>query len=534
MSDKIEKRSREWVKTAAIVFLIIMLVLTFFSNTIMNYSLPEVEMQSIYSGTIVAKVRGTGTVVAKDPYHIKATESRKIASVAVSNGDFVEKGAPLFYFDEKESEEIKIIQELIKTEEKLLEQLESAYKKMFLAGENTEALLDGKEGTIESDKELEKKVKEALKQKLAVEAEKSRLEGLLPALNRQLEILNSQVLGTEKKKEMATKTTEKEAQELIRDTATLIIEDSTSTQPEKDQAAIDKAAAITLISSLTTDIANLQTQINDLNSSQSGSIANINNQISQVNYAISLEVLKLKELQSILDVVGEKYTIEEAEQGIKDQKNRIAEVREDLNKLITDSKGTILEAPVAGIITNIAVVAGDMSVPEAELATIQIDGKGFTLEFPITKQQAQKLTIGDEAELVNNWYYSDIRLTLTKMKADPADPTKNKIAVFDLIGEELQGGENLTVSIGERSASYDLVVPNSAIHEDNDGKFILTVESKQSPLGNRYIAQRENVEVLAADDTQSAIKAALYGYEYVITTSTLPVEPGNQVRITEN
>jgi hypothetical protein len=39
---------------------------------------------------------------------------------------------------------------------------------------------------------------------------------------------------------------------------------------------------------------------------------------------------------------------------------------------------------------------------------------------------------------------------------------------------------------------------------------------------------------LAADDTQSAIKAALYGYEYVITTSTLPVEAGKQVRITEN
>ena len=30
------KKKREWVKTAAIVFLSVMLVLTFFSNTIMN------------------------------------------------------------------------------------------------------------------------------------------------------------------------------------------------------------------------------------------------------------------------------------------------------------------------------------------------------------------------------------------------------------------------------------------------------------------------------------------------------------------
>ena len=33
-------KKREWVKTVAIIFLAVMLVLTFFSNTIMNHSLP--------------------------------------------------------------------------------------------------------------------------------------------------------------------------------------------------------------------------------------------------------------------------------------------------------------------------------------------------------------------------------------------------------------------------------------------------------------------------------------------------------------
>ena len=35
-------RKREWVKTAAIIFLAVLLVLTFISKTIMNASLPEV------------------------------------------------------------------------------------------------------------------------------------------------------------------------------------------------------------------------------------------------------------------------------------------------------------------------------------------------------------------------------------------------------------------------------------------------------------------------------------------------------------
>ena len=83
------------------------------------------------------------------------------------------------------------------------------------------------------------------------------------------------------------------------------------------------------------------------------------------------------------------------------------------------------------------------------------------------------------------------------------------------------------------TGSYDLIVPNSAIREDNNGKFILIVESKPGPLNTRYIATRVDVEVLASDDTQSAISAALYGYEFVITTSTKPVEAGKQVRLAE-
>ena len=45
------------------------------------------------------------------------------------------------------------------------------------------------------------------------------------------------------------------------------------------------------------------------------------------------------------------------------------------------------------------------------------------------------------------------------------------------------------------------------------------------------MATRIDVEVLASDDTQTAISGALYGYEYVITTATKPVEAGKQVRL---
>ena len=66
MKEKNSNR-REWVKTAEIIFLSVLLVLTFFSNTIMNYSLPEVATQYVEPGNITAKIRGTGTVESADP-----------------------------------------------------------------------------------------------------------------------------------------------------------------------------------------------------------------------------------------------------------------------------------------------------------------------------------------------------------------------------------------------------------------------------------------------------------------------------------
>ena len=89
-------KKREWVKDAAILFLAVLLVLTFFSNTIMNHSLPEVATSAVGSGNIVAKVRGTGTVTATGKHQVKAKEIRTIRSVMVKAGQEVNVGDVLF------------------------------------------------------------------------------------------------------------------------------------------------------------------------------------------------------------------------------------------------------------------------------------------------------------------------------------------------------------------------------------------------------------------------------------------------------
>ena len=104
-------RNRDWVKNAAIIFLAVLLVLTFFSNTIMNRSLPEVATQDVTSGSIVARVRGTGTVTANTNSQVKMEKTRVIRSVLVKVGQQVEPGDVLFTLGEGSSEEIDAAEE---------------------------------------------------------------------------------------------------------------------------------------------------------------------------------------------------------------------------------------------------------------------------------------------------------------------------------------------------------------------------------------------------------------------------------------
>ena len=110
-----QPRNRDWVKNAAIIFLVVLLVLTFFSNTIMNRSLPEVATQEVESGSIVARVRGTGTVQANSNTQVKMDRTRVIRSVLVKVGQKVEAGDVLFTLGEGASEEIDAAEEKLQS-----------------------------------------------------------------------------------------------------------------------------------------------------------------------------------------------------------------------------------------------------------------------------------------------------------------------------------------------------------------------------------------------------------------------------------
>ena len=139
MEMKVKKR--EWVKNAAIIFLAVMLALTFFSNTIMNHSLPEVATQAVTGGEITSRVRGTGTVTANESYQVTLDQSREIQAVKIKVGDTVKVGDVLFTLSSAKSDDLTAAEEAV-------DSAQNAYQQALIEASKT-----SKDATIQRARE---------------------------------------------------------------------------------------------------------------------------------------------------------------------------------------------------------------------------------------------------------------------------------------------------------------------------------------------------------------------------------------------
>ena len=499
------KRSRkDIIKDIAIAFLAILLLLTFFSNTIMNYSLPEVAIQQVVSGSISPIIRGTGTVEASDPYNVKVSQERVIKSVAVAEGDHVNKGDVLYNLEDKESTE------LTEAEDKLDELVQSYETSLFSGDLDNDAINRVRNGKTMSIDEYQAKLKAASDRYDAAKNADDLAQAAIDELSQQQAYTSAQYSYDEA-------TPNYVEADITAEIARL--------ENEASVTGYDYSARIAQLqdiqANITRDTSQITTQAGQVDSDYNRKMASL--QDTKNKTAAELE-LATNERTELLTSIAKEIELSSSLETINEQK-------ETVEKLKKESTGGTITAPVAGTVTSLSLKAGETTSADNEVAVIQIDGKGMVTSFSVTIDQAKNLKVGDKAEPQNAWYYTDFKATLKSISADTANPNTKKLLTFSIESTEVQNGQSVSLQIGEKSDDYDLTVPAGCVREDTNGKFILIVNSKSSPLGNRYIATRVDVEVLASDDTTAAISGSLEGDEYVITTATSPVKAGDQVRL---
>lgn len=538
MNEK-SKNKREWVKTAAIIFLSVMLVLTFFSNTFMNYSLPEVATTYVQSGTITAKIRGTGVVESGDPYEIVAQESRKVMSVAVRAGDQVQKGDVLLYLEDADSEELKAAKTALETAKKELDRLQKEYDMSLLNQNVTAADIElAKNFSVD---QYRKQITAIQKATADAQANVDQIQVQVAQLNQVISDHDTQLKYDTTLKESLSSAPEdlekaQTAYQEAEDEKKQVDNDPTSSDEAKTAAANKLAAANSALLAAH-EANNTYTACVQRLQNVAANKSNYELQLYGVQKSLSaaqdVVTQKQKELEKLLKTVENVTGLQTKLSAISDARKAVEKCQEEVEKQQEKAKGATVTAEISGTVSEIRVTAGKTFQYKETLVVLQPEGQGCTMSFSVTNEQARRLSVGDRADLVNAWRYDDVEVTLASIKPDKTNPGQNKELTFNVTGNVV-AGQTLNVSVGQKSANYDLIVPNSAIREDSNGKFILIVESKSSPLGNRYVASRVDVEVIASDDTRSAVSGALYGYEYVITTSTKPVEAGKLVRLADN
>ncbi len=640
MNSENKTPRKEIIKNAAIVFLAVLLVLTFFSNTFMNYTLPQVSAVYVSQGTISEQIRGSGTVEAAESYEVKFEQSRTIKSVAVKTGQTVNKGDILFELEDSDSDELTEAQKTLETleleyQKALLSQSDSSkYQTEYLEISKAESTLEDlrrKLGEAQSGEDplssAVKRYDSAKEQSDALTKEKEDITAQLASVDTddmldlrgdnydRLRAAKDKVTECEKKVETAQADYDKLSNEISADTDYADQAEAKRNEIETETASLnalyvelynaapdaDTSTISASISSQTVKISQLQRELSNLlaKSASSGvmktklknsenALEKAKNNLTDAKDSLSTDIREIKlELKNQLDKISDKLyaasdalssaekdkadaeaagylsaaqlkakiteqednieslknalevkqsgdyvTDETAKLDIEAKKKEIERQKEKVEKLKSEAFDAVVKAKMGGVVESVSVTAGSEAAAGTVAAVINVSDLGYTVQFSVKNDQAKKVKIGDKAE-ITSWYWGDdFSATLSEIKTDTSNPQTQKTLVFNITGSDISTGQTITLSMGSKGQPYSTVVPNSAVREDSNGKFVLVMEAKSSPLGNRYKAVRYDIEVLVKDDNYTAVNG-LMGSEYVITTSTKPIQAGDQIRPAE-
>ena len=483
-TEKEKSVKKNVIKTVAIVFVVVLLLLTFFSNTIMNYSLPEVSTVYVEEGSVSQKVRCQGSVEVGDSVDVSVSGERVVKKILVKSGDVVEKDQVLVEFDEEDNKELREARQN-------LANLRLQYEKSQLnSGIDNSDLIDA----INNAQDELNRAKRDLTNAQETSAKITNARNELAALQQQLSTLEQQLIDMGETPEGEEDSDEKkELKKKIEEVKTAIEQKNAEIESYGEVPSIEEAADTVHEKEKALDAANKA-------------------------YSKKLQEDAITVKENALDNEAKLAEIKEAEKLVA--------------KLEKQDDTASVKAPVSGTVGEYTIKVGDTVNNEAPLMSITPKADVYQVKCNISKEESMLIKVGDEAELENVWDDTSTAV-VSAINPDPSNPNRGRIVVFNVSGEYIEAGDLLMLAVGEKSLKSETVVPNNAVKEDSDGKFVLVVRIKGTPLGNRYTNQKKKVEVVAKDSSRSALKGEVEPYDNVVTNSSKPLENGQQVRLTD-
>ena len=471
------RTNRRLIANIGIVFVSILLLITFFSNTIYTFNLASVVLAHSTEGSIKRSASGTGIVNFSTTDYYYANNSGKIA-LLITEGDSVETGDELYTITVDPEDLKQSLEENKAAGERLAFQLEKAAADQTYAQESLAQL---KVEQVDS-------------------TEVSRVD--TAEFDYELERLETSAENTQK------------------DLADLNNLYEQGAVPEKD------------ISDKQTALDDLLRQIEQVKSRKQKAVEDHNQAVRQSSDAVqknreraaaTYEDRKRELEKSIQDL---RYQITECEQAIaaNSRETEKFEAQQNANGRVT------IVSDRAGVIQSRNSNFGDGSFVNKNDLILRIGAKteGFCAVFGFP-ENVDYLNVGDAVtfhirsrSLYNvSGVIRNIRIENGQLRVE-----------VQFQADGVIGGETAEISVHHTSTLYRSLVPNNAVRVDRDGEYLLFVEMVKGLIGNEYYARKVQFRVDQQDDYNTA--GSIFSMDDrlpLIVNSDKPVQEGDRVRI---
>lgn len=541
-------------------FLAVMLIFTILSRAVSGASMARVETVRITTGTIDHKVNGSGRVEAGKEIAVYTENGQRVKEICVREGQSVKAGDVLFTVDLEELEEqiLAAQQELEKSRlqnqdaqsSRNVEQQNRERAKNRAAEDYSQAVAEG-DASVAQAKAAWDQAEQELKNFLAAGPPDT-----AAGESRAKQEADEKPEAAESKKEGSDSQPDESEQG-----------DERGSQPEADESEQNLGAGQPESSGNGQDTGTSQPETSgngqDTGTGQPETFGNgqdaggsqpesSGNEQSREDELSAWEAEKARLEQAAAQAKAEYETavssrtenVKTAARAMEDanapaasdstsRQNEITSRQQELalGKLqaLQKAEGKIT-APVQGVVTNIAVTTGDFTT-EGTAMRLADTSQGSRLVVSVDKSNEEYVSKGCQAAIsVPGSKEKITKYTVTSITENEEDPTLLDI-VIDMPDGGLETGTRAEVEIVQKSENYSAVIPVQALHEEQNGSYVLVMEEEQGVMGTELVAKRYEVKVQDKNSVQAALEEGILTSEQeIISSSSRSIDDGSRVR----
>ena len=192
---------------------------------------------------------------------------------------------------------------------------------------------------------------------------------------------------------------------------------------------------------------------------------------------------------------------------------------ETLKKL--DEQEGVFCAPQTGAVESLQLMQGQTSGQVG--GSISDPERGYQIRFALEAEDAVQDTAGVTVTVMQGAKSESVKINSSVSQQDGG-----VVLSAALTGSDWQVGKaELTIRLSE--TEYDCCLPVSALHSDNGGDFVYSVEERNTILGLQNIVRKVYVEVVERNNELAALRNYTTGAP-VVAATTKSLQEGARVR----